>query len=68
MDHRGGRLPLRRVCHGSRRVNDSPSILSELQFLPPTALRRYDGYMAIEGSLAGDQWVADQRSLEYAKG
>ncbi len=28
----------------------------------------YSGYMAIEGAWAGDQWYADQKSLEYAKG
>ena len=28
----------------------------------------YSGYMAIEGAWAGDQWLADQKSLEYAKG
>jgi sugar phosphate isomerase/epimerase len=27
----------------------------------------YSGYMAIEGAWSGDQWHADQRSLEYAK-
>jgi sugar phosphate isomerase/epimerase len=28
----------------------------------------YGGYMAIEGAWAGDQWRADGRSVEYAKG
>jgi sugar phosphate isomerase/epimerase len=27
----------------------------------------YKGYMAIEGAWAGDQWLADGRSVEYAK-
>ena len=27
----------------------------------------YQGYMAIEGARDGDQWLADGRSVEYAK-
>ena len=27
----------------------------------------YQGYMAIEGAVTGDQWLADGKSVEYAK-